>query len=110
MYENVPNMHGIIKRSSTDNSHDQAIKYAQTSKSSDQGQILDDQNLDPGRKRLDTLILGDPPWCVRTSHDEPERALQDWADAFTGTILVLISRCPIYTVHCSAPGMCFDEL
>ena len=60
MYENVPNMHGIIKRSSTDNSHDQAIKYAQTSKSSDQGQILDDQNLDPGRKRLDTLILGDP--------------------------------------------------
>ena len=51
-------MHGIIKLSSTDNDHDQAIKYTQTSKSSDQGQILDDQNLDPGRKRLDALILG----------------------------------------------------
>ena len=58
-------MHGIIKRSSTDNGHDQAIKYAQTSKSSDQGQILDKQNLDPGCKLLDALILGDPP-CITT--------------------------------------------
>ena len=56
----------------TELSNDQAqitvtIKYAQPSKSSDQGQIIDDQNLDPGRKRLHALILGDPLiYCALT--------------------------------------------
>ena len=50
----------------TELSNDQAqitvtIKYAQPSKSSNQGQILDDQEFDPGRKRVHALMLGDPP-------------------------------------------------
>ena len=39
---------------STNNGHDQP------SKSSDQGQILDDQDFDSGRKRRHVLLLGDP--------------------------------------------------
>ena len=34
-------------------------------KSSDQGQILDDQGLDPGRRRIHRVILGDPPLSGR---------------------------------------------
>ena len=70
-YQSCVDVHGNVVTCTrmyqicTELSNDQAqitvtIKYAQPSKSSDQGQIIDDQNLDPGRKRLHALILGDP--------------------------------------------------
>ena len=36
------------------------IKRSSMPSRQNQGQILDDQNLDPGSKQLDALILGDP--------------------------------------------------